>query len=236
MTMPDQVVIFAAGLGERMRPLTVTTPKPLLKVNGKPLLYYALEIALTVKLRRIIINSHYLAPQISSAVEGFRGLHSDLPEIIVTHEPTLLGSGGTIKSLERYFGHREAIFTINSDSIIESPVKLLAEMREMWDSRSMDFLMLVHEAERTLGSKSHDFALQDGLLVRNAESLPYMYTGLQILSTNIAIEQEDQVFSLGRFHRSDSKCRRGGIINQGMFAHMSTPQDLLMIDAMHHSN
>ena len=56
-----KALIFAAGLGERMRPLTDTTPKPLLKVGGKPLIVWHLEKLAAIGIRDVVINTSWLA-------------------------------------------------------------------------------------------------------------------------------------------------------------------------------
>jgi N-acetyl-alpha-D-muramate 1-phosphate uridylyltransferase len=58
-----KALIFAAGLGERMRPLTDTTPKPLLRVGDKPLIVWHLEKLAAIGVREVIVNTSWLAPR-----------------------------------------------------------------------------------------------------------------------------------------------------------------------------
>lgn len=58
-----KALIFAAGLGERMRPLTDTTPKPLLRVGGKPLIEWHLEKLAALGIRDVVVNTSWLADQ-----------------------------------------------------------------------------------------------------------------------------------------------------------------------------
>ena len=62
--MIDVAMIFAAGRGERMRPLTDVTPKPLLEVGGKPLIVWQIEALARAGIRRIVINHAWLGEQI----------------------------------------------------------------------------------------------------------------------------------------------------------------------------
>jgi N-acetyl-alpha-D-muramate 1-phosphate uridylyltransferase len=58
-----KALILAAGLGERMRPLTDTTPKPLLEAGGKPLIAWHLERLAAVGVREVVVNTSWLAPR-----------------------------------------------------------------------------------------------------------------------------------------------------------------------------
>ncbi len=114
----DALVIFAAGRGTRMGDITNSTPKALINITGKPLLYYSLELSKLYNFKRIIINSHHLHEQIDEAVLAFRNLNPDFPEIIVEYEPALLETAGTVKKLAKLYSLDKPIFTLNSDIII----------------------------------------------------------------------------------------------------------------------
>ena len=95
MSMPDAVMIFAAGFGTRMGALTATRPKPLIEVRGRPLIDRALDLARAADAGPVVVNTHYLAHQI-------RGHLADRPEIAISHEPEILETGG---GLRRHAGH-----------------------------------------------------------------------------------------------------------------------------------
>ena len=90
MTAPDSLMLFAAGKGTRMAPLTDVTPKPLIPVAGRPLLDHALALARTGGARRIVVNTHHLGQQI---VDHLAGSH-----VVVSDESgALLETGGGLR-------------------------------------------------------------------------------------------------------------------------------------------
>jgi NDP-sugar pyrophosphorylase family protein/aminoglycoside/choline kinase family phosphotransferase len=94
MTDSRKCFVLAAGLGERMRPMTSHIPKPLLPIAGKPLLECVIEKALAAGFRRIGVNTHHLAPLVEEWVEisGFK------ENISLFHEPLILNTGGALKN------------------------------------------------------------------------------------------------------------------------------------------
>jgi MurNAc alpha-1-phosphate uridylyltransferase len=93
--MPRTAMVLAAGLGERMRPLTDRLPKPLVRVNGKPLLDHVLDRLAAAGIERAVVNVHYLADQIERHVAGRKN-----PQIAISDERSaLLGTGGRLHGL-----------------------------------------------------------------------------------------------------------------------------------------
>jgi len=87
-----RALLLAAGTGSRLGPVTATTPKCLLKINGRPLLDYWLELLFGAGIERVLINTHWLAEQVDAHVKASRWAS----RIDLVHEPALLGTGGTV--------------------------------------------------------------------------------------------------------------------------------------------
>ncbi|HTY56220.1 MAG TPA: NDP-sugar synthase [Candidatus Binataceae bacterium] len=110
-----KALILAAGMGERLRPLTNRIPKPILEVGGRPLIHYSLLMLKRAGITEVAINVHHLAGEIESAL----GSGNDLGvNITYAPEPTLLGTGGTLLALGNYFGD-EPFWVLNADSILD---------------------------------------------------------------------------------------------------------------------
>ena len=87
--------LLVAGRGERLRPLTENIPKCLLPINGMPLLQIWLEHLARSGIDEVLINTHWLHDQVSSFVRRWTA-DQDKMQIVLFHEPNLLGSAGTV--------------------------------------------------------------------------------------------------------------------------------------------
>ena len=110
-----KAMILAAGLGTRLRPLTDTTPKPLLPVAGTPMIVWNLLLLKRHGIRDVIINLHHLGTMISQALGDGSALGM---RILYSHEPVILGTGGGIKQAEAHF-NGEPVLILNGDTLFE---------------------------------------------------------------------------------------------------------------------
>jgi NDP-sugar pyrophosphorylase family protein len=110
-----KALVLSAGYGERLRPLTETTPKPLLEIGGRPLIHYPLMLLQAAGIIEVAINVHHLAAQIENALGNGRALGLS---ITYSPEPTLMGTGGPLLALREYFGG-EPFVILNCDTIID---------------------------------------------------------------------------------------------------------------------
>lgn len=228
--MIDTLLIYAAGFGKRMMPLTQNCPKPLLEIVGKPMLYHALDLAAKFPFKKIYINSHYLADQVSLAVDDYKRQYKGAAEINVLHEEIICETGGTIKKFYDLFQESDAIFTINSDSIITSQGNIWQEMGAKWDPQKMDFLICLSPLERCYGSiGTGDFDMDvEGKLSRDNQKRAFMSCGLQIIKPKLIASYPEDIFSLSKYY-IDHSIRLYGHENVGHFYHVSNPEDYKQI-------
>ncbi len=129
MTAPGLLaLVLAAGRGERLRPLTLTLPKPLLPVAGRPLAAWTLERLRSVGASTSAINLHHLGAQIRSTFgERFDGM----PLVYSDESAELLGTGGALPPLRDFLGAAATILLVNGDSLCRWPLReLLARHRQ----------------------------------------------------------------------------------------------------------
>lgn len=184
MTLP--AMLFAAGFGTRMRPLTDDRPKPLIEVAGRPLIDHALALARGAGLSPLVANAHYKAGMLTDHL---------LPQgVQVSHEtPEILDTGGGLRAALPILGEGPVV-TLNTDAIWAgpNPVSLLLEA---WDPARMDALLILVPPENAVGRDGPgDFVMDtEGRLTRGAG---HVYGGIQIVKTEGLAAIPDAAFSL----------------------------------------
>ncbi len=109
-----KALILAAGFGTRLRPWTGTIPKPLFPVGGKPMLARLIERLAAAGCEAVAVNTHHLAPAVAAALEAVDwGI-----EVIVRHEPQILGTGGAIANLADFWDERP-FMVVNGDIVTD---------------------------------------------------------------------------------------------------------------------
>ncbi len=229
----DTIMFFAAGLGTRLSTITQHTPKPLVEIKGKPILYYGLEKAVKHGFKHIIINNHYMPDKISAAVKGFQDITPNCPKITLLYEEQILETGGGLKNALPYI-NRDFIFTQNSDVIVESDDDFFELMIKKIDKNNMDFLILIHKTEDAVGYTGiGDFEMaKTGQLHLRPEGYSkynFMNAGVQLIRTSIIEQNPKEIFSLSEYYKNHAY-KIYGIENHGNWYHLSTVEDLESIN------
>ena len=121
-----RVMVLAAGLGERLMPLTGVRPKCLMPVMNRPLLGLWLGKFNSLGVERAVINTHHLEGEVKKWLAKFRPA---VMEVITSHEKTLLGTGGGIVNARLYF-NEEPFAVVNSDVLATADISGLMRARE----------------------------------------------------------------------------------------------------------
>ena len=181
---PQKAMVLAAGLGTRMRPITDTMPKPLVKVGGKTLLDWALDQLAAADVGTTIVNVHHLPDQIIEHLSA-----RSVPRTLVSDERDQLldSAGGIVKALPLLGS--APFFIINADTFwIDADESSVCKLAGRWEPDRMDILLLLVDPESATGhSSGGDFLmLPDGRLQRG-RGLPgaLIYTGFGIVHPRI---------------------------------------------------
>lgn len=224
-TRPRRAMVLAAGLGTRMRPLTATMPKPLVKVGGRALLDHMLDRLADQGVEEAVVNVHYLADQIKKHTA-----ERDRPRIVISDESNvILGTGGGVVKALPLLGDAP-FFHVNSDSIwIEGPHPNLERLSAAFDPARMDALLLMAATATSIGYDGRgDYAmLPDGALQRRNERqvVPFVYAGIAVLSPTLFRDAPAGEFSLTRlFDRAEAEGRLHGLRMEGTWMHVGTPE------------
>jgi N-acetyl-alpha-D-muramate 1-phosphate uridylyltransferase len=228
--MPRHAMVLAAGRGERMKPLTDRTPKPLVKVGGKALIDHVLDRLDAVGVERVVVNVHHLADALERHLDGRRSI------VISDERNQLLETGGGIVKALPLLG-QAPFFLINSDTIWLDGVKAnLARLAETFDPGRMDALLLLAPAATSVGYAGRgDYGMTpEGQLERRGERavVPFVYAGTAILSPALFADAPPGPFSLTRlFNRAEEAGRLHGLRLEGVWMHVGTPAGIAEAEA-----
>ncbi|GAA0589861.1 nucleotidyltransferase family protein [Craurococcus roseus] len=224
-------MVLAAGLGLRMRPLTLDTAKPLLTLAGRALLDHALDRLEEAGVREAVVNAHWHADKVAATVA-----ERSTPRIHLQREEEPLETGGGVaRALPRLGPGPFAV--ANGDSMwLDGPIAALARLAAAFDPERMDGLLLLVRSAQVEGEVgSGDFLLDPlGRLRRpkEREVAPYIFAGVQILTPAIFAEAPTGRFSLNRvYDRAIAAGRLFALVHDGVWFHLSTPPDLERAEA-----
>lgn len=229
--MPAHAMVLAAGKGLRLRPLTLSRPKPLVEVAGRTMLDGVLDRLAEAGVADTVVNAHHLGHMIEGHLQGRTS-----PRIHISREDVLLETGGGVKRALPLLGDRP-FFVINGDVVWrDGKVPALRRLAEAWDGRIMDALLLLQSTASALGYEGPgDFVMdQLGRLRRRkeAEVVPFLFAGLQILSPGLFEDAPDGPFSLNLLYdRALAAGRLYGLRHDGTWYHVGTPEDLERVEA-----
>lgn len=220
----DTAMILAAGLGKRMRPLTASQPKPLVRVAGKALIDHALDRLAEAGIKKAVVNVHYLATALEAHV-----LARQTPKVAVSDERALLleTGGGMVKALPQL---PDPFFALNADNIwLDGPKDAFHDLSRRWNPDEMDALLLVVPHVRAVNFNGPgDFHMDPmGRLSRRRDGriAPFIYTGIQLVSHRLLRDAPEGPFSTNiLWNRAMAEGRLHGISFTGRWFEVGTPE------------
>jgi MurNAc alpha-1-phosphate uridylyltransferase len=219
----DTAMVLAAGLGKRMRPLTASQPKPLVRVAGKALIDYSLDHLAEAGVTKAVVNVHYLA----DALEAHLALRQT-PAITISDERgQLLETGGGMVKAQALLP--DPFFCLNSDNIwLDGPRDVFRELSDLWDPARMDALLLVVGHARAYNYKGEgDFHLDPlGRISRrnSGRVAPFIYTGIQLVSHRLLRDAPEGPFGTMRlWERAIAEGRLYGLLHTGLWLEVGEP-------------
>ena len=229
---PEAAMVFAAGLGTRMRPLTLTRPKPMIEVAGRPLIDHMLDRLVEAGVRRAVVNVHYLADQIEAHVKARRDI-----EVIVSDErDKLLDQGGGIMKAWAHLGDGP-ILVCNTDALwLPAGGWTLRRLFEAWDPAVMDVALVVAATGRSIGVDWEGDFLMDAedRLTKRPEGVvaPYVYAGVGLIDRKAFAGETREIFRLAPiFFEAAARGRLRGVRLDGQWLHVGAPEAVAEADA-----
>ncbi len=219
-------MVLAAGLGTRMRPITERIPKPLVEVDGKPLIAYGLEALRAAGVANIVVNVHYLADRLEDWLS-----ESGYEVTIADERAELLDSGGGIVNALPALGP-DPFVVINADTFwLEDPnssVENMSRLIKSWDAAEMDIALMTARPDQATGFDGKgDFAADEaGRLSRfRGAGDPLIYAGALILDPAILGNDRPAKFSLNAcFDEAIARGRLHSVPMEGLWLTVGTPE------------
>ncbi len=230
-----KAMVLAAGLGTRMRPLTLETPKPLIEVGGKALIDWSLEGLKDAGITDIVVNASYLGEQVATHI----ATKSDL-SIRLSHEDAPLETGGGIKKALPFLGS-DPFLVMNSDAFCLPAKEAIEELRNVHEQAGNAITLLVQPVEKAVGYNGRgDFALTDERKLRRRqpedEQLPFVFTGMQMLDPSIFTGVAEEKFSMNLLY--DASIDGNAVlqkvtacIHEGIWLHVGAPDEKAAAEA-----
>lgn len=231
MTKITQAFIFAAGRGERMRPLTDSIPKPLVKIKGKAIIDYAIEkLDKIPTLEKIIINGFYLSEKIAEHIKKL-----DNPKIIFSAEIEKVETGGGLVFARDKIDLEKPLLTVNGDVLWQenSVIDDIEYLASHWSSKNCDILLGLKKTADYIGYDGNihgggDFVLQGNNLCRFPDTaMSHVFVGLQIINPKILEHAPGKCFSMSHFYKE--AVGEGGLVHRingvelkGKYFHIGT--------------
>lgn len=230
----DVAMVMAAGFGKRMRPLTATRPKPMVKVAGKPMLDHVLDRLADAGVARAVVNVHYLA----DSIEAHLARRKDVTITISDEREQLLETGGGLVRAAPLIGS-DPFFCLNSDAMwLDGPRDVFRQLSQAWDPDRMDALLLLVPHPRAHNYRGQgDFHLDAAGVVsrrRPGRVAPFVFSGIQLISHRLLRNPpEQQKFSTNVFwSRAIAEGRLHGTIHLGEWIEIGEPQHIAPAEAL----
>ena len=223
---PKNAMVLAAGRGERLRPMTDTTAKPLIEVGGKALIDHGLDKLAAAGVELAVVNLWYRAATIERHLAG-----RARPRIAFSREAELMDTGGGVANALPQLGN-DPFYVISSDGLWrDGETAALDRLAAAWDDDTMDALLLLQPMEKAGGfAGAGDFFVESNRRLRRrgaARSAPYAYTGIQITHPRAFDGCPDGAVSNNLiWDRALAAGRLYGLVHDGEWCHVGTPQGL----------
>lgn len=196
-------MIFAAGIGSRLKPLTNHLPKALININGKPMLEHVILRMKECGVSKIIINTHHLAYQIADFIERNENFGLN---IIISEEKELLDTGGGIINARKFLEGDEAILMYNSDIFSNFP---LNEMTDYHIENGNDVTLLTQQRNTSRyllfdsDCRMHGWMKNNGMEIKPVgldytKYKPLAFGGVHIMNPEILDRLDRYAFAKGR--------------------------------------
>ncbi len=230
-------MILAAGRGVRMRELTDTNPKPLLKVQGIEMINHITDRIVAYGIHNIVVNTCYKGQMIKEALNKRTDTH-----FVFSDETQALETGGGVKKalpllLEQ--GGQNGFFVLNGDPLWSEPsTPLLTKMADKWNPDTMDILLAIAPLSASLGdTQKGNYFIENNKLRRilpTEETAPYFFMSVQIMHPRVFEKTPSGPFSSrDLYDKAQTSGRLAHLIHDGVWFNINTPEALQIAEELY---
>ncbi len=189
----NTAIILCAGLGKRLNPLTLSTPKPLLEINNITMLENCLNMIIKIGIKKILINTFHLSNQI---VDFFKNKEFPIDVQIIEDGKVILNTGGGILNLIKH-SDDEDFLIFNPDTLWHKDyIDEIKKMQNFYFSQKLNNILLLVNKELSFDKNlKGDFKLIGNLIKKNTNN-NFIYIGCQILNRNLFDKYKEGSFSI----------------------------------------
>jgi len=218
----NTALILCAGFGKRLNPITLNTPKPLLKLNNITVLENCINLIESLGVRKILINTFYLREQISRFIKE-NTFKSKIK--VIDDGKNILDTGGGVLNMISHSDEND-FFVFNPDTLWQAEYfNEIVEMEKLYSSKNLTNILLLANKELSFdkGLKA-DFNLEKNFILKNSKK-NYIYTGCQILNKKILANYKVENFSITNvWNELIDKKKLFGFESQKHFYHLTNLQ------------
>ena len=189
----NTALILCAGFGKRLNPLTLETPKPLIKLKNVAVLEACINLIESLGIKEIILNTFYLEDQIHNFLRN-KNFKSKIK--IVEDGKNILNTGGGIKNMLHHTSEDDVLI-FNPDTIWKKNYsEEIIGMEDVYFSKQIkNILLLVNKKLSFDKNLNGDFDLIENVITKNNER-KFIYTGCQIINKKLFSDYKDKSFSI----------------------------------------
>jgi len=212
-------LILCAGLGKRLNPATLSTPKPLLKLNDKTMLEVCINLIMKLGIQKVFINTFHLSDQIFRFIEN---KNFPINIQIIKEENEILNTGGGILNLINYSDDNDFII-FNPDTLWRKDyLNEITQMQNFYFSNKLNNILLLSNKELSFDKNLlGDFTLENNLLKKNKKN-DLIYIGCQILNKSLFKEYKVSNFSISKiWNNLQKKNKLNGFQSKQKFYHLT---------------
>ena len=191
----NTALILCAGYGKRLNPITLDTPKPLLKLHNVTMLEKCIHLIKNFGIKKILINSFYLKDDFPKFLKDN---NFDIDIEIIEDGKEILDTGGGILNLIKH-SNEDDFIVFNPDTIwTKEYVSEINKMKEFYFRENLKNILLLVKKNLSFDKNlKGDFNLENNLIAREKEK-NYIYTGCQILNKKLFLNETIEKFSISK--------------------------------------